>query len=152
MAKKRVVWSRGNSSTGITDIIREDMNKLIGMNDEIIKHTLRYLAQQVLEKADELVPEGPTSNLRQSGRIEDVRRVGDSWVISVKYGNAEVDYAFFVHEAMPSEADLKKPRQYTRSGTGSHYLTRAADEILTDRNIRNAFNDAVRLVGRNTRI
>ncbi|AHX01188.1 hypothetical protein M316_0123 [Nitrincola phage 1M3-16] len=72
MARKRAVWGRGDKRTNVIDMIRADMNKLQDMNDEIIKHTLRYLAQAILEKADEYVPEGETSELRQSGRVEDV--------------------------------------------------------------------------------
>ncbi|AHX01187.1 hypothetical protein M316_0122 [Nitrincola phage 1M3-16] len=77
------------------------------------------------------------------------RKEGNGYVISIQYGNDKVDYAWFLHENLPSAYPDKN---YTRNGTGSHYLTRAADYVLTERNVRNAFADAVRLVGRNTRV
>ena len=142
--RKAVYSSKSMSSSGIGDMVAEDFKLYtLETNERITTYALKELAEMILAKADEFIPEGETSKLRQSGKIGDVKIIRDKMSITISYGDEEVDYAFFVHENMPSSAPAK---EYTRQGTGSHYLSRAADYVLTPNNIKESFRRAFRLL------
>lgn len=107
--------------------------------DLIMEIAIRDIAEQVLQKSDEYVPEDE-GDLRDSGRVDVVEKRGNSWYAEVVYGNSEVNYAFFVENDIPRGVE----KNYTRSGSGAFFLQRAGDETLTVEN----FNAALRLAAR----
>ena len=135
--------SRWNSNLNIVKKQMLQINQ--EMTDRVIEAMLvaaEDVATQILEKADENVPEDE-GDLRDSGRVERARQIDKNTVeVEVVYGNERVNYAFFVEMNMPNPPEIKN---YTRSGSGPFYLTRAGDEITGDPSIINkAFAKAMR--------
>jgi len=105
-----------------------------------MEEALREIAKQIFEKSQEYAPmdEG---HLRESAKIHEIQWEGNVVKTSISYGNEKVNYAFFVHEDMPSAVS---PKKYTTDGTGPKYLQRAVEEIFTDENVRKVFLKAIK--------
>jgi len=135
------------SSSGANSNFKAVKSKLMAFSREIDKSVkdamedaLKDIAQQIFEKSQEYAPmdEG---HLRESAKIHEIKWEGNVVKTSISYGNEKVNYAYFVHEDMPSAIS---PKKYTTDGTGPKYLQRAVEEIFTDANVRKAFLKAMR--------
>jgi len=107
---------------------------------EAMEEALKEIAQEIFAKSQEYAPmdEG---HLRESAKIHEIQWEGNVVKTSISYGNEKVNYAFFVHEDMPSAVS---PKKYTTDGTGPKYLQRAVEEIFTDENVRKVFLKAIK--------
>jgi len=110
--------------------------------DRAIEIALLDIGQQILDMADETVPE-KSGALRESGRVIDPVKNGDTWTLIVRYGNEQVEYAFFVHFNIPSPPELKN---YSRPNSGPFFLQNAGDAIATPENIRAALQRAFKKI------
>lgn len=131
--------SKVNSFKAMSQALQDKVKDFTAtLTDDVIEMALEDLAEQVLDRSLTYVPydEG---DLYESGRMTDVVKTNGTWKVKVMYGTDEVNYAFFVHEDMPRGMG----REYSPAGTGPKYLEKAGDEILTDRNIKEAFRKAL---------
>ena len=137
--------ARSNWSSNLKIVKKQMLEINEVMNDRVIEAMLvaaEDIAYQILEKADEYVPEDQ-GDLRDSGHVVRAKQTGSNQVtVEVVYGNERVDYAFAVHENLPNPPEVKN---YTRPGSGPLYLQRAGDEIIGEQsNITKAFAKAMR--------
>lgn len=119
--------------------VRAEMQRIA---DQIIERAIRDVAQQVLDQADQYVPE-LDGDLRATGRVDVVEKRGKTWYAEVVYGDSEINYAFFVHEDIPSGVE----KTYSRPGSGPFYLQRAGDEVCTQQTFREALQKATKEIG-----
>lgn len=139
----RTITSKWNSTGNIGPKnfavqIQAEMNRRI---DNICEMAITDVAEQVLAKADEYVPEDE-GDLRASGRVDVVEKRNGGWYAEIVYGDSVVNYAFFVEMDIPSGV----AKNYTKSGTGPFYLTRAGDEVLTPATFNEALQKAARSI------
>ena len=113
-----------------------------------IESALNELMETAYDLSQTYVPDSSGSNrqyskppnmgaLKASGAWEKAKREGKVYITKLTYGDADVDYAFFVHENMPSKVPNK---QYSTDGTGAYYLSRAINEVFTKENVIAAIN------------
>jgi hypothetical protein len=100
-----------------------------------VERAFKELAEEALKVTmDKYVPvdEG---DLRDSGKVNYAKWEGSGkFVVQVTFGNEQANYAYFVHENMPSGV----PKSYTKSGTGPKYLEKGMYEVFTQVNINAA--------------
>lgn len=123
---KRVKSNKTSVTTLLNKISGQVSSRAYSSADSVAKK----VATDVYHKSQEYVPED-TGELRESGEV-----------VQLKEGHYEVVYtaphAFYLENNIPSPPENKN---YTRPGSGPFYLTRAIDEVASDREVVGAMRD-----------
>ena len=129
---------------GSRDARRATKNVLVrGLDDiqsqsrEKAEEAAEHAGQTLLNHTDPYVPED-TGTLRESGRYELTTTKTNKVAVEVTYGSdsdinpktgePSSSYAVFVHEDAPQGV----PKNYTKPGTGPHYLTKGAADAYNE--------------------
>lgn len=126
---KRIKSNKASITSFLNKVEGEVSAGVKGVSDSVSK----TVAERVYEKSQEYVPK-KSGDLAGSGRIE--KKANGHY--EVIYGNNEIFYAFFVEHNLPSPPENKN---YTTPGTGPLYLTRAVDEVGSDREVVQSLRD-----------
>jgi len=107
------------------------LDTLVRRIERDVQKTVRLAVEEacemLLEESMQMTPldEG---DLRASGRIQGLKVRRDNVKAYVVYGDSKANYAYFVHENMPSKPPVKN---YTTPGTGHHYLSIPGYKLIT---------------------
>jgi hypothetical protein len=121
--------------------LKEEVNSRI---EEAIINTLTEVSEAAYKSSQNKVPldEG---DLQATGKISEIRRDGNSWGVTISYGDSASNYAYFVHENMPS-AFPDKTYSNQNGERGPKYLERAMDEQASSNMLTNKLRDNLRKV------
>ena len=124
------------------EYLQKDLVKdVVVMSESAIVDTLKTMGKEAFDVSQRNVPRDD-GDLASTGVLSEVERNGNTWKISIKYGEGLTNYAFFVHENMPHDrGSLGGPAPFGAEGVakrytdndgnrGPKYLERAMDEVF----------------------